>query len=245
MASVQFYKINSNELNSYTIKEGQFIFCMDTGHIYIDISDESRVMVDGIPADTVLNAESVNAIANSAVVSALNDKLNTSLKGANNGLAELDNGGKVPSSQLPSYVDDIVEGYYYDNKFYKEDTHTTEISGETDKVYVSLDTNLTYRWSGSTFVEISASLALGTTSSTAFRGDYGQSAYTHAVTNKGSAYASGLYKITTNSEGHVTAATAAVKADITSLGIVEIYEGSSVPSNNVGKNGDLYILIAE
>lgn len=65
----------------------------------------------------------------------------------------------------------------------------------------------------------SSALTLGTTSSTAFRGDYGNAAYTHAVTNKGSAFSSGLYKITTNSEGHVTSATAVSKADITALGI--------------------------
>ena len=64
-----------------------------------------------------------------------------------------------------------------------------------------------------------SSLTLGTSSSTAFRGDYGNSAYAHAVTNKGAAFASGLYKITTNAEGHVTAATAVAKADITGLGI--------------------------
>ena len=64
-----------------------------------------------------------------------------------------------------------------------------------------------------------SNLALGTTSSTAFRGDYGNSAYAHAVTNKGSAFSSGLYKITTNSEGHVTSATAVAKSDITGLGI--------------------------
>lgn len=62
-------------------------------------------------------------------------------------------------------------------------------------------------------------LSLGTSSSTAFRGDYGNSAYTHAVTNKGSAFSSGFYKITTNSEGHVTGATAVQKSDITGLGI--------------------------
>lgn len=64
-----------------------------------------------------------------------------------------------------------------------------------------------------------SSLTLGTTSSTAYRGDYGNAAYTHGVTNKGSAFSSGMYKITTNSEGHVTAATAVQKSDITALGI--------------------------
>ena len=145
-----------------------------------------------------------------------------SYKGANNGVAELDSTGKVPSSQLPSYVDDVIEGYYYNSKFYKESTHTTEITGEAGKIYVDISgSNKTYRWGGSEsgFVEISESLALGETESTAFRGDYGKAAYTHAVTNKGLAFTSGLYKITTNSEGHVTAATAVTKSDITGLGI--------------------------
>lgn len=140
----------------------------------------------------------------------ISGKLNTSLKGAVNGLAELDANGKVPSSQLPSYVDDVLE-------YAKQASFPS--TGETGKIYIDLATNKTYRWSGSSYVEISQSLALGTTSSTAYRGDYGNAAYTHAVTNKGSAFTSGLYKITTNSEGHVTAATAVTKTDITALGI--------------------------
>lgn len=252
----------------------------------------------------------------------------TTTKGTANGVAELDANGKVPSSQLPSFVDDTIEGYLYNSKWYKESTHTTEIAGETGKIYVELSTNKTYRWSGSAFIEISASLALGetsstayrgdrgkiaydhsqsihartdatkteasstngnikingtetkvythpgsgtnphgttksdvglgnvgnfkavstvasqglsdtekanaranigagtgnsnlalgTSSSTAYRGDYGNSAYAHASA-KGSAFSSGLYKITTNSEGHVTGATAVTKTDITGLGI--------------------------
>lgn len=76
------------------------------------------------------------------------------LKGANNGVAELGADGKVPSTQLPSYVDDVIEGYYYNNKFYKESTHTTEITGESGKIYVDLVTNKSYRWSGTTYTEI-------------------------------------------------------------------------------------------
>lgn len=104
--------------------------------------------------------------------------------GAANGVAELDANGKVPASQLPSYVDDVVEGYYNttDGKFYEESTYTTEITGETGKIYVSLDTDKTYRWSGSAFVVISETLALGETSSTAYRGDRGKTAYDHSQT---------------------------------------------------------------
>ena len=103
----------------------------------------------------------------------LNTKLNTSLKGAVSGLAELDSSGKVPSSQLPSYVDDVLE---YTNKA------SFPATGESGKIYIAQDTNKTYRWSGSTYVEISPSLALGETSATAYRGDRGKVAYDHSQT---------------------------------------------------------------
>lgn len=117
--------------------------------------------------------------------------------------------GTIPQANLPSYVDDVLE-YNGKSNFPEE--------GESGKIYVDTATNRTYRWGGSSYVEISSSLALGTTSSTAFRGDYGNTAYQHAAA-KGSAFASGLYKITTNAQGHVTAATAVTKNDITALGI--------------------------
>ncbi|MBQ9000809.1 MAG: hypothetical protein IJ087_03040 [Eggerthellaceae bacterium] len=119
--------------------------------------------------------------------------------------------GVIDSSHLPSYVDDVLE-YASVSAF--------PATGESGKIYVDIATNKTYRWSGSTYVEISESLALGTTESTAFRGDYGAAAYMHAVTNKGVEYASGLYKIATNAEGHITSAVAVTKADILSLGIL-------------------------
>ena len=184
--------------------------------------------------------------------------------GAPSGVATLGTDGKVPSAQLPSYVDDVVEfngrvsvssgiqdsstaasdlvvsyntsnkkfvavtgGKYYNAwaekngyaQYVNYGTSTTDgVTPEDGKIYVDKSNNKTYRWSGSDLVEISASLALGTTSSTAFRGDYGNTAYQHA-TKKGAAFGAGLYKITTNSEGHVTAATAVTKNDITALGI--------------------------
>ena len=96
--------------------------------------------------------------------------------GQANGVATLDESGHVPSSQLPSYVDDTVEGYYdaIAKKFYIDSTKTTELTGVAGKIYVDLNDDKTYRWSGSTFVEISASLALGETSSTAYAGDKGK-----------------------------------------------------------------------
>ena len=105
------------------------------------------------------------------------------LKGQKNGLAELDSNGKVPSSQLPSYVDDVIEGYYYNSKFYKEESHTNEIAGESGKIYTDLGNNKTYRWSGTTYTEISASLALGETSSTAYPGNKGAANADNITTN--------------------------------------------------------------
>ena len=92
-------------------------------------------------------------------------------KGNAGGVAELDANGMVPSAQLPSYVDDVLE-YASLSAF--------PATGEAGKIYVALDTNLTYRWSGSAYVEISESLALGETSSTAYRGDRGKTAYDHS-----------------------------------------------------------------
>ena len=85
--------------------------------------------------------------------------------GVAGGVATLNQEGKVPSSQLPSFVDDVIEVDSYDN---------LPTTGEAGKIYVTKDTNLTYRWSGSRYIEISASLALGETSSTAYAGDKGK-----------------------------------------------------------------------
>lgn len=77
-------------------------------------------------------------------------------KGANSGVATLGADGKVPANQLPSYVDDVIEGFKYLGKFYEDSTHTKEIPGEGGKIYVDLFTEKTYRYSGSAFVEISS-----------------------------------------------------------------------------------------
>ena len=98
-------------------------------------------------------------------------------KGQPGGLAELDESGRVPSSQLPSYVDDVVE-YPSRSDF--------PATGESGKIYVATDTNLAYRWGGTEYVEISPSLALGTTAETAGRGDWTQAAYNHSLIKDGS-----------------------------------------------------------
>lgn len=86
-------------------------------------------------------------------------------KGAPNGLASLNESGIIPSAQLPSYVDNVIEVNTFSN---------LPGTGESGKIYIVQDTNLTYRWSGTGYVEISKSLALGETSSTAYPGDKGK-----------------------------------------------------------------------
>ena len=107
--------------------------------------------------------------------------------GKANGVATLDSAGKVPAAQLPSYVDDVVEGYYSGGKFYtskdSSGNYSGEITGETGKIYVNLNDSKTYRWSGTAYAVISETLALGETSSTAYPG------------NKGAANASDIAKI--------------------------------------------------
>lgn len=85
--------------------------------------------------------------------------------GSPNGFATLNESGKVPESQLPSYVDDVLE-FNSINSFPNP--------GESGKIYVDTTTNLTYRWSGSTYVEIGQGIALGETSSTAYAGNKGK-----------------------------------------------------------------------
>lgn len=74
---------------------------------------------------------------------------------ANSTLSATKLSGIVPAANLPSYVDDIIEGYYYNSKFYTTSAHSTEITGETGKIFVDLSTNKTYRYSGSAYVEVS------------------------------------------------------------------------------------------
>lgn len=195
------------------------------------MSAADKTKLDGIATgatkiivDTALSSSSINPVQNKVVYAALADKATTASvstvsdnlssfiaqKGAASGIAPLNSSSKIDSAYLPSYVDDVLE--------FTAKSNFPSI-GETGKIYVDTSTNLTWRWGGSAYVEISPSIALGTTSSTAFRGDYGNAAYAHAVTNKGKAFSSGLYKITTNSEGHITAVSAVAKSDITALGI--------------------------
>lgn len=199
--------------------------------------------------------------------------LSMTLKGTANGLAELNGFGTVPAEQLPSFVDDVIEGTINDDETVFTDSDGNTVTPESGKIYVDITKNKSYRWSGTIYSVISSDLALGETSSTAYPGDKGKTTadkislhidnetshikseertawnnkaektvastntsglmsaadktkldgvaagankYTHpSYTSK----SSGLYKITIDTSGHVSAATAVAKSDITGLGI--------------------------
>jgi hypothetical protein len=121
-------------------------------------------------------------IANKATKDADGNTISTtyqkvSEKGSANGYAELDENGFVPSAQLPSYVDDVLEYANY---------AALPAEGEAHKIYITLDDNKTYRWGGSVYVFMSDDVTLGETSATAYRGDRGKTAYDHSQITDGS-----------------------------------------------------------
>ncbi len=131
------------------------------------VSSQRKINGKMLDRDITLTAEDVEAVP---VIQ----------KGAAGGVAELDGAGKVPAGQLPSYVDDVLEGYLSVGEFYKEATHKTVFAQESGKIYVDLPSGKTYRWGGSAYVVISETLALGETSGTAYRGDFGKAAFAHS-----------------------------------------------------------------
>ena len=103
-------------------------------------------------------------------------------RGVANGIASLDGDGKVPASQLPSYVDDVLEGYYVDETHFAEkyiEDAPVYYTPEKGKIYVDISTDTdysgkTYRWSGTKYSVISETLALGEVTGTAYDGGKGK-----------------------------------------------------------------------
>lgn len=125
-----------------TIGHSNSVTAQTTQAIYpIKIDAQGHVSAYGSAVSIPSTAADINAVAISAV-------------GASSGVAPLNASGKIDSTYLPSYVDDVIEGYYYNSKFYKESTHTTEITGETGKIYIDLSTDKVYRYGGTAYVEI-------------------------------------------------------------------------------------------
>ena len=125
-----------------------------------------------VQADKLTNAVSINGVSFNGTqnITVEDDtKISNSEKGVANGVATLGADGLVKSEQLPSYVDEGIEGYYHDGKFYTESDHTTEIVGEEGKIYVDItssadDKTNIYRFSGSAYISISNPLDIATES---------------------------------------------------------------------------------
>lgn len=143
---------------------------------------------DSSKADYIKNKPELADVASSG---SFNDLINVpdfilaSEKGAASGVASLDSNGKVLPEQLPFNLDGIIEGTYdaENDEFINVDGEVVE--PEINKLYSDVDSGKSYRWGGTSYVEIVNSLALGTTSNTAYRGDYGHVAYMHSQERSG------------------------------------------------------------
>jgi len=124
----------------------------NTGVVANSYGSASQVATFTVDQKGRLSAAATTAISITATqVSDFNaaaDARITAQKGQPNGLATLDATGKVPAAQLPSYVDDVLEF---------ANLASFPVTGEMGVIYVALDTNKTYRWSGSIYIEISPS----------------------------------------------------------------------------------------
>lgn len=91
--------------------------------------------------------------------------------------------GKIPESQLPSVVDDVLNGYYVNTVTFN-DVNNNAYTPEEGKIYVDVNTNKTYRWTSVIYTQIGGGdLVLGETSATAYRGDRGKTAYDHSLSS--------------------------------------------------------------
>ena len=161
-----------DDLTTYDAEVGKIVKYVGTttssythGYDYEKTSD-GWVLSNSQPDNTSELSDRITTNANN--ITTINNKI-----GEPSGLAELDQNGKVPQSQLPSFVDDVEEYSSLSN---------FPTTGESGKIYIATDTNITYRWGGSTYVPIGSDLALGETASTAYRGDRGKTAYDHSQT---------------------------------------------------------------
>lgn len=136
------------------------------------------ILVDPASWSTTLSKTWLNDLMGTDNVSNMS-KIDAAVAALQSAKADLVD-GLIPASQLPSYVDDVLEGTI------SEDASSFTLTGESSactpeagKIYVDTGKNTTYRWSGSFYVPIGSDLALGETESTAFRGDHGKEAYDH------------------------------------------------------------------
>lgn len=145
-------------------------------------------------------------------------------RGVANGIASLDKDGKVPSSQLPSYVDDVLEGYFIDDTHFAEkyvEDAPVYYTPEKGKIYVDISTDTdysgkTYRWSGTKYSVISETLALGEVTGTAYDGGKGKKT-TNTVNSLSNELVSRLDRVEQTAEGLKIVYSKSIKNNDTNL----------------------------
>lgn len=142
---------------------GDFTELYDGATILVDFQDANvaeapTLNVNGTGAKAVTGSGSISETALSGLCEFVYDNGKWVILSTGR-VAGLDTSGKIPSSYLPSYVDDVIEGYYSGGKFYKEKEHTTAIAGTSGVVYVDITNNSgdVYRYSGSGYIKITSS----------------------------------------------------------------------------------------
>ena len=178
MADVEKIKLNGSSLN---IKDANAV-SVESQTLTAQQKTQARenigaASVDSVPTSLAeLSDDSTHRLVTDAEKTTWNGTIPSTAKGANNGVAELDSNGKVPSSQLPSYVDDVIEGYYKtsDDRFYEESTFTTLIEPIAGKSWVDIPTNKSYRWTGSVYTRVDEGVQIGETADTAYAGNKGK-----------------------------------------------------------------------
>ena len=196
-----------------------------------DLAQKEQDDVDALTEKNQQQDDAIQGIIDDAVVNVgYNNNTNYITYKTRNGspinvvkVPALDNSNKVPAEYLPSYVDDVIEGYYYNNNFYKDPAHTQLIQGEKGKIYVDITdgNNNTYRWSDTTYIEVSPT-KFGKIAGTAYEG------------NNGAALESALATHTSNTTIHITAAERTAwnnKYDKPSTGIPKSDLASSVQAS--------------
>lgn len=161
-----------------------------------DYTDEEKEKLEGLHNTTVdgtLSSSSVNPVQNKVVKAELDKKIPATEKGAAGGVAELDNTGKVPSSQLPSYVDDVIDTYIVPDAVELSSGWLSltdggeALSPEGGKIYIVVSDGIynsrEFRWSGTKYAEVGKSIALGEGADNAYPGNKGKIAYDHSQSN--------------------------------------------------------------
>lgn len=168
--------------------KGKGVNALKTTLLAIFCYINQKLQLGSLAAKNKIEKEDLDTSLSLELELAFGKKLDIAQKGTANGVAELDSNGFIHSVQLPSFVDDVIEGYLHtDGNFYSDEAHTNEVLAESGKIYIDLtgSINKTYRWSGTAYVVISDTITLGVTERTAFRGDRGKLAYEHTLPESG------------------------------------------------------------